>query len=259
MKPIEVTLPQDMKELLLYPIADPHIGDGSSDLKSVKELIGKIACEPSAYVVLGGDLMNNAVKTGISDCYAETMSPMEELALACEILGPVADKVLAAVPGNHEERTYRQDGIDLTRILARELGFEDRYREDFAYLLLSFGLKSRMAAEGRRQSYTVYVNHGNGGGRKVGGKANRLSDLGGICDADLFLVGHTHTPMVFKDSFIRATKNNAGAELVERTFVNTSGWLDYGGYGARRSFQPSSTSCPCVRLDGTKRKIEVIL
>lgn len=259
MKPIKIDLSSELDSIELHPIADLHIGESNCNMGKIKNRIQRIAETPNAYVLLAGDLINNAVKTSISDTYSETMSPMDQLQTVCTLLNPIADRVLCACPGNHCERTYRQDGIDIMRLISRELGFENRYRPDFAYLFISFGLKSRRAAEGRKQSYTVYVNHGSGGGRKIGGKANRLNDLSMICDADIFCIGHTHTPIVFKDSFIRSVGCSSGIELVERVYVNTSAALDYGGYSARQSYQPVSTSAPVIVLSGTERKIDVRL
>lgn len=103
--------------------------------------------------------------------------------------------------------------------------------------------------------YTMYLNHGNGGGRKIGGKVNRLSDLAGIVDADVYIHGHTHTPIVYRDRFIRVNYGNSSAAYTDRLFVNIASSLDYGGYGARQAYSPSSTETPTIYLDGHERKM----
>ena len=43
----------------------------------IKERIEYVKNTESAYAVLNGDLMNNALKTSVSDIYSEQLSPME--------------------------------------------------------------------------------------------------------------------------------------------------------------------------------------
>jgi predicted phosphodiesterase len=255
-KPILLTLSQDIEQIRLYPIADPHLGDINCNYPKLKATLETIQNDPNGYVILAGDLLNNATKASVSDIYSEKLSPMEQINRGVDTFRPIKEKVVCVATGNHEERTYRQDGIDITRLVSRELGFEDKYREDFSLLFLRFGSNNKHE-KGRMMSYSVYVNHGNGGGRKIGGKANRLNDLAMVCDADVFIVGHTHTPMIFKDSFIRTTPGANSAEIVERTYINTTAWLDYGGYGARQAYTPSAVSCPVITLDGRKKQVSV--
>ena len=46
--------------------------------------------------------------------------------------------------------------------------------------------------------YQITGYHGSGGGRKVGGKANRLQEMAQVVVADLYIMGHTHLPMSMK-------------------------------------------------------------
>lgn len=255
-KPITINLAQDVDEAHIYALADLHLGDTGCNWQRIKAALDRIDADPHALVVLSGDLINNATKSSVSDIYAERLSPMEQITRCTDILRPIKDRVICCVPGNHEERTYRQDGVDITRLVARELGFEDRFRSDFAVIYVRLG-RNTTHGNGRQHSYSIYVNHGNGGGRKIGGKANRLNDLAMVCDADIFIVGHTHTPMMFKDSFIRLAPNTDGAVLVERTYINTTAWLEYGGYGARQAYTPAAISCPVITLGGTRKHVSV--
>ena len=162
---------------------------------------------------------------------------------------------MCIVPGNHEARTSRSEGIDLTEVFAAQLGLSDRYSPTTALLFIRFGKNNK----GRRQLYSVYFAHGNGGGRKEGGKINRLADLASIVDADIFCVGHTHLPAVFKEAFYRVSEQNSSVALVEKVFINTNAFLNYGGYGDRAGFKPASKSTPVIYLDGHARRIEVKL
>lgn len=265
MRSIKATLPRDLSNVKIYTFADWHVGDKSCDLASIKEEIQAIKDSKESYVICNGDLMNNATKTSVSDCYAEDIPPMEQLQTLCELLEPIKDKILLITQGNHESRTYRNDGIDLTALMAKQLGVYDKYVREGGVLFLRLG----EYAGGRRDHknsdlfrqvcYSIYVTHGSGGGRKEGGKAVRLADMASIVDVDIYLHGHTHLPMVMKQNFFRIdTKNSCVAE-VEKLFVNTAAKLKYGGYGQTYEFKPSNTTSPVLHLSGTKKHSSAIL
>ena len=254
MKPIRCDLPYaDVIEIL--PLADLHIGDSQCDYKLVLDTIEYIKNTPNAYCILDGDLMDTAIASSIGDTYSASLQPMEQLKHCVKIFEPIKDKILAVLPGNHENRVYKSDGLDLTEIMCGQLGIADRYSPTTAILFVRFG-KTKL---GRPQWYTIYVTHGSGGGRKEGGKVNRLADLASIVDADIYLMGHTHLPLVFKESFYRVSGSNSSVALLEKLFINTAAFLLYGGYGDKAGFKPASTSTPIIYLDGRKRGIKAKL
>lgn len=259
MKTIKIDLGRDLRYVNIIALADLHIGDKYFNEKDLKSKLETAMNDDEAFLILNGDLINNATKTSVSDIYTETMSPIEQLQKAKEIFEPYKDKILAITGGNHERRTYRMDGIDLTQILARELGLEDRYADEGALLFIRFGEQSRGTKETngsgkvRQMCYTVYVTHGSGGGRSVGGKSNALEQLSSIVDADIYIHSHTHLPVMFKQSFLRTDLRNSSVQEVDKLFVNTSAWLDYGGYGQIAKYTPASKSFTTIHLDGSTK------
>ena len=139
MKSVKVTLPRDLRCVKIHTFADWHIGDNACDLASIKEEIQSIKDCKESYVICNGDLMNNATKTSVSDCYSEAIPPMEQLQTLCELLEPIKEKILIITQGNHESRTYRNDGIDLTALMAKQLGIYDRYVREGGVLFLRLG------------------------------------------------------------------------------------------------------------------------
>lgn len=237
----------------IYPLSDLHIGDSQCDYKLVLERIEYIKNTPNAYCILDGDLMDTAIASSIGDTYAANLQPMEQLKHCVKIFEPIKDKILAVLPGNHESRVYKSDGLDLTEIMCAQLGIPERYSPTTALVFIRFGKGS--GKHNRPQLYTIYVTHGSGGGRREGGKINRLADLAAIVDADIYLHGHTHLPLVFKEAFFRVSGSNSSVALVDKLFVNTAAHLNYGGYGDRQGFKPSSKSTPIIYLNGTKREM----
>lgn len=252
MKAIRCDLPYaDMIEI--YPLSDLHIGDSQCDYKLVLERIEYIKNTPNAYCILDGDLMDTAIASSIGDTYAANLQPMEQLKHCVKIFEPIKGKILAVLPGNHESRVYKSDGLDLTEIMCAQLGMPERYSPTTALVFVRFGKGA--GKHNRPQLYTIYVTHGSGGGRREGGKVNRLADLAAIVDADIYLHGHTHLPLVFKEAFFRVSGSNSSVALVDKLFVNTAAHLNYGGYGDRQGFKPSSKSTPIIYLNGTKREM----
>lgn len=252
MKAIRCDLPF-AEQIEIYPMADLHIGDHNSDYKLIMERIDYIKNNENAYCILDGDLMDTAVCTSIGDTYGANLQPMEQLKHCVKIFEPIKDKILCALPGNHENRVYKSDGIDMTEIMCAQLGIPDRYSPTTALLFIRFGkANAKHGRKNARQFYTAYVTHGSGGGRKEGGKINRLADLASIVDADIYIHAHTHLPVVFKNSFFRVSGSNSSVAQVEKLFVNTSAALDYGGYGDKQGYKPSSKRSPVIYLDGLK-------
>lgn len=257
MKTIRIDLERNLNYLEIVPIADAHIGDPLSDMDLLKREIEYVKNNDNAYAILNGDLINNAIKTSVSDVYSERLTPMQQLELAARLLKPISNKILCVTSGNHEDRTYKTDGIDLTKVLCRELGVEDRYSNASALLFIRFGeLKTQEtngSGKNRKVCYTVYVTHGSGGGGRTGSKANRASNLASIIDSDIYITSHFHTPIAFKESYHRTDVRNSTVSLVDKLFVVTSSFLNYGGYGEKFCFAPTSKDNPHILLDGSRK------
>lgn len=252
MRAIKIDLPRDMTSAEIHPISDLHIGDKHCRMDIIKERLEKIAAKDNAFIILNGDIINNATKTSVSDTYAEELSPMEQIERFVELFEPLREKLLCVTSGNHENRTYLTQGVDITQICAKQLGIEDRYSKNGAVLFLRVGEMG--ATEHHRQvPYSFYCNHGSGGGRKEGAKAIRLADMASIIDADIYIHGHTHLPMIMKQAFYRTDFTNSSFQKVDKLFVNTSSVLDFGGYSEQYEFKPSSTDSPTIFLDGRKK------
>lgn len=253
MKAIRCDLPIE-GTIEIHPLSDLHIGDAECDYKAILAKIEYIKNTPNAYCILDGDLMDTAIASSIGDTYAANIQPMEQLKRCVEIFEPIKDKILAVLPGNHENRVYKSDGIDTTELMCSQLGIHAKYSPTTALLFVRFG-KSNGKHHNRPILYTIYVTHGSGGGRREGGKVNRLADLASIVDADIYIHGHTHLPLVFKEAFFRVSGSNSSVALVDKLFINTAASLNYGGYGDKAGFKPASKTSPVIYLDGNKHEM----
>ena len=261
MKVIKANLSRDIDILELHIFADEHIGDEQSDLKRLLDRIEYVKNTPNAYCILNGDIIDNATKTSVGDTYTQVFNPMEQLAKAVEIFEPIKDKILCITHGNHENRTYKKEGINLSYLMAKQMRLDDKYTSTSAVLFIRVGevsngnKETNGSGKKRKTCYTLYALHGCGGGRKEGAKAIRLADMASIIDCDIYIHSHTHLPMIMKQSFHRIDERNSAVAIVNKLFVNTAANLDYGGYGEAGEFKPSSKDTPVIYMRGSQKEM----
>lgn len=261
---VRADYPTEWPHANLYTLADLHIGDERAQTAEIAKRVEQIKDDPYGLCICNGDLLNTALKTSVSDIYSEQLSPMQQMQAAVDLLTPIKDKIIAVTTGNHESRIYRTDGIDIMRLVCRELGIEDKYGPDGVLVFLRFGERASNAQHKKenrnpRQWYSIYATHGSGGGRKEGAKAIRLADMAAVVDADAYIHSHVHLPMVMKQAFYRVDSSNCCAKRVEKLFVNTAAALEYGGYGQAQEFKPASLSNPVIHLEARTKQARATL
>ena len=261
MKVIRADLSSDIELLELHIFADEHIGDDNCDLDRLKARIAHVANTPNAYCVLNGDILDYASRSSIGDIETREFNIMGQLEKAVELFSPIKDKILAITNGNHENRGYKKEGFDISKIIAAQLGIVERYTPTAAVVFLRFG-KGINKGKGRGREpllYVISLLHGSGGGRKEGAKAIRLADMANIVDADIYIHSHTHLPMVMKQGFLRTNYNSSSVTNVTKLFVNSASNLNYGGYGEAGEFKPNSKDTPVIYLNGRKKEAQARL
>ena len=258
MRAIRADLPAEHKSIELLVLADYHYADPHSDHDAIRKDIDYVNSHENAYALLAGDLLDCALKSSLGDAYTN-LSPMEELTAMMELLHPISHKILCAVGGNHEARHYRTNGVDMTRLLMRQLGIEERYSPDTALLFLRFGKGSAGTHHSRPILYTIYLTHGSGGGRKEGGKIQRLADYAQIVDSDIYVCGHTHLPASFKTGFARPSAANNSITYCTKLYVNCAAKLQFGGYGDTGGFKPPCIDTPRILLSGETKDMRAVI
>lgn len=238
---LKYRFPDHMDYVNLYFIADTHIGSPDCNMMKVRRTINHVLNDPVGYVILGGDLMDNAIFGSPSNAYTQRLSPHEQIQAVCEYFRPLADagKVLGTVPGNHENRSNKTAGLCPGEIIAGYLGIADRYSPTALLIQIEIG--------GRK--YHVYSSHGNGGGSTIGNKVNQIEKLTRIVDADVYFAGHTHEPFIFFRNFLRINPDTGEQHLATRIFANCGACLNYrGSYGEAAGYAPTAFGYPCVRF-----------
>lgn len=257
MRCVKVDLPSEHESINIEIFSDLHIGSKKCDYKAIIDRIEKVRNSTNTYCIILGDLCNNSTKTSVGDVYEEELSPMQQVQKAVSIFEPIKDKIIGITSGNHERRSYKTDGVDLSYFFARELEREQFYDYCACLLFIRFGVSfAHKGKDKRKVCYTLYMSHGDGnGGRTIGGKANGLQKRGQIVDADIVVTGHTHAPMTFRDCSYRIDYGRSTLIKFEQMFVNASATLNYEEYAELYGMRPNSVVSPTIVLDGHRKQM----
>lgn len=246
------------KDITIYPIADVHLGAAEHMEAAWREFRTKILEDPNAYLILAGDLINNATRNSVSNIFEETMRPREQKRLMAEMLMPLRDRILCSVPGNHEGRSGKDADDDPMYDILCKIDREDAYRENIAFLKVQIG---DVDGDGRRNpTYIFTVVHGSGGGILTGGALNKAERFAYVLDGcDLFVQGHTHKSVESHPGKIKIDAQHNRVTIKPFHVVNCSSWLEFGGYACRKLLLPSAHVTQKILLSGTSKNIQIIV
>ena len=246
------------RDILLFPISDVHLGASEHMEKEWADFCRQIEETPNAYIILGGDLINNSTRTSVANVFEETMRPREQKKVIAEMLTPIRDRILCAVSGNHERRSGKDADDDPTYDIMCKLDIEHLYRENMAFVKIQIGSKEGNGE--KNPTYVLTVTHGAGGGILTGGAVNRNERFGYVVDGmDCLIVGHTHKPFVTQPSNVKIDPFNNKVSIKPFKVVSSTSWLNYGGYAAQKMLLPSSHAPQVITLCGNRKDIKVTM
>ena len=174
-----------------------------------------------------------------------------------EMLTPLRERILCAVPGNHEWRTAREADDEATYDIMCKLDLEHLYREHMSFVKFQFG-DNRKGHGSDNPTYVLTVTHGAGGGALTGSAVNRAERFGYVLDGvDGLIVGHTHKPFVTAPEKIKVDTAQNTVSLRPFVVVNSTAWMKYGGYAAGKMLQPSGYRPQIITLHGRRKEIDV--
>ena len=242
--------------LRIYPIADVHLGAAEHKEQAWKRFCDTIMQDKNAYIILGGDLLNFALKSSVSNVYEETMRPREQKRMMVEMLMPIKSRILCAVPGNHERRGMKEADDDPTYDIMCKLDLEHLYRQNIAFLRIQMGNQKYDGT--RNPTYVIAVTHGAGGGMLPGATINRNERFAYAIDGcDCLVVGHSHKPMISQPAKLVVDGHNNKVSIKPFKVVVATSWLDWGGYAAQKMLLPSSHAPQVMTLCGNHKEIKV--
>lgn len=233
-------------DIHVIPVADVHLGALECAVSAWEAFLRRVQESANTYIILAGDLLNNSIRgVGFANPFDEVLRPKEAKRKMVEYLGPIKDRILCIVSGNHERRTLRDDDQDLTYDICAKLDIEQLYRENMAFLRLKLGQRSN--ASKPDNTYAICVTHGAGGGIYTGAAVNRDERFGNIIDGlDCLVAAHVHKGFVSKPSKICVDVRNGIVSMQHYTVISCVSWLNYGGYAAQKMLLPAHTAEPQV-------------
>ncbi len=223
-----VQLPDFKGKIRIAPLFDVHYGNLGHRHEKFLAYIRWIRDTPNVYAVLGGDLMENALDDGRGMTYDQTENPDTQFNDMIKFLSPIAHKILVAVPGNHENRTSKKAGFDITAALAKILKVP--YFEGPVF----------MSVLANTYHWLFYVHHGTGNSQTRGGRMNmaaRPKSFTGM--VHFFLSGHVHDclaepeTIMIEDPIHMRLIHAKQWVVVAQSFL---GW--YKTYAYRAEFKP---------------------
>lgn len=248
----------ERNDITIIPIADVHLGSKECMEQEFISFVQTVAETPNTYLVLAGDLINNATRNSVSSIFDERYRQSEQKKMMAKILEPVRDRILCAVPGNHEGRSGKDaDDCPMYDIMCK-LDIEDRYRENIAFVKVQCG---NISGNGKMNpTYIIAVVHGAGGGIYTGGSVNRNERFGYVLDGvDCVISAHSHKPAVTSPAKIKVDPYNNKVSTVPFKVITATSWLEYGGYAAKKMLLPSSHSLQTLTLRGSRKEIIVTM
>lgn len=242
------------EEITIIPVSDVHLGALEHAKKEWEQFCKTVLETPNCYLILGGDLINNSIRSSVANPFDEVLRPREQKTRMVEYLTPIKDRVLCAVSGNHERRSIKDDDVDLTYDIMTKLDIENLYRENMAFVKVSIG--QRKSQNNAETTFIFGVTHGTGGGIYTGAAVNRNERFGNVIEGlDCLIVGHTHKGTVSKPSKIVVDRRNAKVYMKPYTVISSVSWLNYGGYAMQKMLLPSEVANPQkIIIGGTKDK-----
>lgn len=226
------------KDIRVYAVGDLHAGAIQSDLKGWERFNQIVLDDPYAYVIFLGDLMNNATRSSVSNPYDDIMRPRDQKIYLKEHLADLAkaDRILAILPGNHENRSLKDADDSPMYDVAAKLDLEDIYRDNLAIVKIVIGERNKT----QPNYYTILATHGDGAGRLTGGNVNRYEQFAANWDGiDIFYFGHSHKPFVTKPNRIIVDTNKEVVKQRNTIITTGASWLAYGGYPVRKLYSPT--------------------
>ena len=252
------------KDITIIPISDVHLGAEECMEQEFIQFIQTVKDTPNVYLVLGGDLIDNGTRNGVTNIFRATMPPSQQKKEMANILKPVKDRILCFVPGNHERRSGKDADDDPVYDIAAKLDLEHLYRENIASVKIQMGKDktkngSKQSGE-KRPTYTLVVTHGAGGGIFTGAAVNRNERFGYVIDGmDALIVGHTHKPFTTQPGKIQIDPRNNKVSVKPFKVISSTSWLNYGGYAAQKMLLPSTHCLHTLTLKGDHKEIVVTM
>ena len=245
-KPVLFQTNPEFDEIEVYFLHDIHYGNAEYDNKKWSAIKREILAKPNRYIIFVGDYCENAVIGSKSDIYTQTASPFYQKEWFTEQLRDLKDRTICIVPGNHEDnRITKLCGLFPVYDCAKDVGIGNLYRHHFAIVDIAVGNGGH--GKGKQTHYVGYIVH-----RMRDCKMYNSSDF--VDGIDFAAYGHDHDPKDHPRAKLVYDANNKTVSRKNVEVINSGAFLDYGGYGVKSAYRPTSAKCYKLVLGGSRKK-----
>ncbi len=244
-KKLECRKGKDYAEIIFF--GDLHFGHPTCLLEKAKQMLD-YCLKKKIYVILMGDMIECGITGSVGDSvYTQSLNPQGQIEEVIELLKPLAEKnlILGFHSGNHEERIFKNTGVDVAKIMAGILNVP--YLSRACWHILRLG----------SQRYTVYSLHGSSGSRFIYTKLKVATDISHYFDADIIAHAHVHD---LATSIIERQKINQDWNVSSRkTYIVLTGhYLGYQlSYAQAKGMPPSKTGSPKIKIYANRKDIHI--
>jgi len=163
---------------------------------------------------------------------------------------PYKDNFLMLSPGNHETNILKRCGVDLTKLLSKEL---DAFSQTY-----TGWIKFMFNRRGFVVSKNLWYHHGYGGGGMMSfGTLSTRRQASYLPDADIMVSGHTHDSYFLEMAKERLDKNGKIARSI-LTSIRSPGYKDESsckeGWAAERGHPPKPLGAWWLRFKYSESK-----
>ncbi len=246
------------------PISDGHYGNHLFSKECFLRTLGFLE-RPNAFSFLNGDLCESTLRSSKGEIYNLVGSPQDQRDQMIEWLYPYKEKFLGAVTGNHENRIWKEAGIDIVKDIAKALGIP--YRPEGLLHKISFGSGNSGHYE-YPFVFWLYHTHGYGGARTKSAKAVKVERTATWIHADCYCMSHDHVVNVAPDVYLLPDPRNRPEKIYNKEskewretgfrvgrvkahrkmLVKTNAYLKWGGYAEFGGFPPTDMATPLIKL-----------
>ena len=242
--------------IYLFPFGDMHRFAPLCDLEKWLEFLEWAKNKPNAYFIGMGDYDDLASwserKALMNTCLHETtQQTLDDIFVSrvnklCEEIGFMKGKLIGLVEGNHHG--ILQSGMTTTQMMCDKL--KCKYLGVSAFIRLSFEMRGSV-----RSCIDMWVHHGKGASRMVGGSLNTVEQMAQISNAQICLMGHDHKKSVGFLTSLYLTDGGGNINLHHRkTLLGRTGSFLKGyvdncpSYVARGAMRPTDLGVLKIEL-----------
>lgn len=226
----------DADRAFIVTLSDLHIGMGDRDY--IKSVIDFILSVPTMYVIVGGDCINNTIRTSKGCVLEEYASGQDQINLAVEYLKPLAlaNRIIAICGGgNHEKRSYDDCFISIPQTIATLLGVPNLYTSEIAIGYINVG--------------KIYYMYG------VLHKHRKTKNFYDYMNMDILILEHTHELNVREKLVLEHDKFERKSSVKTVYEVDNGSALALPSYAQFNGYRSLPIGCYIAELNGINRDI----